>query len=31
MIDSTYSVSSFSGLVSSNRRLKVPPYCWAMP
>ena len=26
MMESTYSVSSFSGLVSSNRRLHFPPY-----
>ncbi len=31
MIESTYSCSSFSGLVSSKRRLQVPPNWFAIP
>ena len=30
-MESTYSVSSFVGLVSSIRRLQMPPNCRAMP
>ena len=31
LIESTYSVSSLVGLVSSKRRLVFPPYFWASP